>query len=244
MPLDTAVIHRFHSVLVDEIRREAPEYLEEPFTVAEIYQSLVPYRTHRDRIGVELNGDYEAALLRLLGGEGDLLALESDAARHRIQRELESSNPNTGVYREFAAVQVHLNPDEIPEAGAESAAEPNEPELAMPSGRDAGGGAGKPGSDSGSSDSSSEPKRPGPEPTGSKAAGPRAQIAAPNGQRKARGAPPSECPDCGSGLPDRDTLRFCPYCGANVFIMPCGDCGEVLERDWSYCIACGSATDD
>jgi hypothetical protein len=114
MPLDREILNRFHQVLVDEIRQTSPEYLSGEFTVAEIYQKLVPYGVHRDRIGVEMNGDYEDALLRLLAGEGDYLKIQSDPARKRIQRELESSNPNSGIYREFAAVGVRLNADRIP----------------------------------------------------------------------------------------------------------------------------------
>jgi hypothetical protein len=114
MPLDRKILSRFHQVLVDEIRQLSPEYLSGEFTVAEIYQKLVPYGAHRDRLGVEMNGDYEDALLRLLAGEGDYLAIQSEPARQRIRRELESSNPNSGIYREFAAVGVRLNADRIP----------------------------------------------------------------------------------------------------------------------------------
>ena len=44
MPHMTDILERFHQVLVREIRDLRPEYLTEPFTVAEIYQDLVPYR--------------------------------------------------------------------------------------------------------------------------------------------------------------------------------------------------------
>jgi hypothetical protein len=104
------ILDNFFSALVGEIRARKPDYLREPFTVAEIYQNLVPYRTHRDRIGVEMNADYEDALLRLLAGEGDLLVLESDTARGEIETELRSSNPNTLMYRDYAAAMVRLNP--------------------------------------------------------------------------------------------------------------------------------------
>ena len=113
-PLTSEVLSRFHRTLVEEIQAHRPEYLTRPFTVAEIYQDLVPYRTHRDRIGVEMNGDYEDALLRLLAGEGDYLRLESDHARRELQGELESSNPNTGLFREFAAADVRLNQARLP----------------------------------------------------------------------------------------------------------------------------------
>ncbi len=114
MPLDRDLLTRFHRVLVEEIRETAPEYLSGEFTVAEIYQKLVPYGVHRSRLGVEMNGDYEDALLRLLAGEGEYLRIQSDPARQRIKRELESPNPNTGIYREFAAVGVRLNADRVP----------------------------------------------------------------------------------------------------------------------------------
>lgn len=103
------VLERFHRALIEEIQTQRPEYLTAPFTVAEIYQNLVPYGSHRDRIGVEMNGDYEDALIRLLAGEGGYLILDSEPALRDLRAELEVSNPNTGLYREFAAVDVRLN---------------------------------------------------------------------------------------------------------------------------------------
>ncbi len=103
------VLERFHRALIEEIQTQRPEYLTQPFTVAEIYQNLVPYGSHRDRIGVEMNGDYEDALVRLLAGEGGYLILDSEPALRNLRAELDTPNPNTGVYREFAAVDVRLN---------------------------------------------------------------------------------------------------------------------------------------
>jgi hypothetical protein len=110
------VLRRFHRALVREIQASNPELLGSPFSVAEIYQNLVPYRTHRDEIGVEMNADYEHALLRLLAGEEDYLTIESRTARQEIREELKSPNPNTALYRDFAAADVRLNPEKIDEA--------------------------------------------------------------------------------------------------------------------------------
>jgi hypothetical protein len=121
MPEPRQLLDRLHRSLVEEIRASHPDYLRSSFTVAEIYQNLVPYRTHRDRIGVEMNGDYEDALLRLLAGEGDYLVLESEPARRRIESELRSPNPNTTIYREFAAAGVRLNPALIPPGSEQEA---------------------------------------------------------------------------------------------------------------------------
>jgi len=112
---DQEILSRFHRALVRQIYARNPDHLESPFTVAEIYQNLVPYRTHRDEIGVEMNADYEHALLRLLAGEGDFLTLESKTARQEIREELDSPNPNTGMYRDFAAADVRLNSDNLRE---------------------------------------------------------------------------------------------------------------------------------
>ena len=110
------ILTRFHEALVGALRERDPDQLSRPFTVAEVYQDLVPYGAYRDILGVEMNGDYEHALLRLLAGEGDFVELESEHALREIQEELESVNPNTGLYREFAAVDVRLNPSKIPPA--------------------------------------------------------------------------------------------------------------------------------
>jgi hypothetical protein len=238
MPLDRKVVERFHQVLLEEIREDAPEYLNGPFTVAEIYQSLVPYRTHRDRIGVELNGDYEDALLRLLAGEGDFLRLDSDPARERIRREISSTNPNTGIYREFAAVSVRLNPERIPSSSLDEARngraeEGPRSEPALPledapvehpeeAGSTTGG---HPGGESRSADDG-----PAAQPTPGDE-GPVLTAAA---------VPDGNCPECEAPLPDRDALRYCPFCGVNVFVKPCDECGEVLERSWRFCVACGT----
>lgn len=252
-----SLVERFFHVLVEEIRDSAPEYLEAPFTVAEIYQSLVPYRTHRDRIGAEMNGDYEDALLRLLGGEGDFLDLDSDTARERIRLELRSSNPNTGLYREYAAVRVRLNAEAIPEeldgaAHGEPDASSGQTELAVEDAQASEGEGGEertepvrafdrllgrqeaPG-DAPSVEADPTSRAHEPEPV------PQQVDADTNVEREMSADAPATCPDCRQALPERDSLRFCPFCGVNVLETPCDACGEVLQRRWSFCLACGTA---
>ncbi|HSR41534.1 MAG TPA: zinc ribbon domain-containing protein [Longimicrobiales bacterium] len=218
MTLDTGqTAERMMRVLVDEIRQRRPELLEKPFTVAEIYQDLVPYRTHRDRIGVEMNGDYEDALLRLLAGEGEYLEVQSEAARRELRKELESVNPDTGLYREFAAVEVRLDPDRIEDLdelpSLEVASDPG-PE------RDAGRRrAIAPGAAADRTGWSLAEAGEGPE---------------------GEGGEPGSCRWCQEPLPDRDDLRFCPFCGAGVNVVPCPDCGAELDEEWRFCVACGT----
>lgn len=290
---------RFHAALVDELSLRRDGKLDAPFTVAEIYQHLVPYRTHRDAIGVEINGDYEDALLRLLAGEGGYLRLESDPVREELQDELKRSNPNTGLFREFAALEVYINPasvgsqtesapasvgskgsrpalelelpqsedapeDAPPHAGPEGVAEaarspagqtnsqPAHPAKSQPA---------DPAKSQPTGPATSLPTGPAPSPParttqsqtsqgGRAMEGPDTKLrmsgspadAGVSGGPVASEAVPSHCPDCAKPLPARASVRFCPFCGVNVHVVPCSECGEELERSWSYCVACGTAT--
>jgi hypothetical protein len=243
------VLERFHRALIEEIQTQRPEYLTGRFTVAEIYQNLVPYGSHRDRIGVEMNGDYEDALIRLLAGEGGYLILESDPALRDLRAELETPNPNTGLYREFAAVDVRLNQeyldlsavaiDELPKLVEEldaqdpvsmaelapSSSAPS-PDLGIvPAGVDIFDG----------------------EPDVTPSASP-APIA--DGSKTVDfelDEPPPRpitdtgaCAWCRATLPERDNLNFCPFCGTDLKLVPCGACGEELQPDWRFCVACGT----
>jgi hypothetical protein len=217
-----AVVARFHAVLLEEILARRPEYLHEPFTVAEIYQNLVPYGTHRDRIGVEMNGDYEDALLRLLAGDGGYVFLESAPALRALREEMASSNPNTGLYREYAAVDVRLNPAF----------------LSMGRGSSLGAGAHRSDPEPVSvEDLAPEPPyggtpqaaRPGPAGAATRASGSPAPRPAPD-----------NCPWCRAELPPRPKLNFCPFCGTDVHVVPCPGCGEELDPEWRFCIACGT----
>jgi hypothetical protein len=202
---ESELLERFHRTLIEEIQTQRPEYLTGPFTVAEIYQNLVPYGSHRDRIGVHINGDYEDALLRLLAGEGGYLVLESEPALRELRAELKTPNPNTGLYREFAAVDVRLNRTMLDFAAVEVEAV--------------------------------EPSR--------TAAAPIEVVPAAVDVFQDRAAAPSEetkraCQWCRAELPPRANINFCPFCGTDLKVVPCRECGEELEPSWRFCVACGT----
>jgi len=265
------VLGRFHRALVREIHKRNPEHLNAPFSVAEIYQNLVPYRTHRDEIGVEMNADYEHALLRLLAGEGDFLTIESKTARQELRDELDSPNPNTGLYRDFAAADVQLNPekldveflDELAQSGSAPTTDDEEPmevegmdEDAVVEEFDAEGASG------------GEYERLEVEPLGANLGSVEEEEvedldsevvpvevsvqdddsgvvdADPvEGEMNEGGVdlPPFEnCPWCRETLPQQARVRFCPFCGSNIHLVPCPACGEELRLNWRFCIACGT----
>lgn len=234
---------RFHDVLVDELRRTRPGRLGEPFTVADIYQQLVPYSTHRDRLGIEMNADYEDVLLRLLAGEGDFLEVESEHARERLEEEVRSSNPDTGLFREYAAVDVRLNEARVPESVADARGsipvdelaptpDPEEVDLEpggaddVPEAGDAGVGTPTAPTGNGSETHSGETEEDDRTSSSVEAAG--------------SDELPEACPWCREELPARKNLTYCPFCGTDVRLQPCVKCGETLEPGWLFCIACGT----
>lgn len=239
----TEVVDRLYEVLVEEIRSHRPDLLDEAFTVAEIYQNLVPYRTHRDRIGTEMNGDYEHALLRLLAGAGDYVKLESDTARRRFEEELESVHPDTGIYRNFAACEVRLNPERVPAAeageGVEGDGVPAAPgpsdavdaQLGSPAQEEAGDEA--PSSDRGEGTAGA------PGPREKEVSAPEVGDGTGDAERKTT-SDDAVCRWCRERLPLRNDLEFCPFCGSRVDLVPCPECGTELDEDWLFCVACGT----
>ena len=219
------VLERFHRALIEEIQTQRPEYLTGPFTVAEIYQNLVPYGSHRDRIGVDMNGDYEDALLRLLAGEGGYLVLESEPALRDLRAELDTPNPNTGLYREYAAVDVRLNQAYV-DLSARVVRESTsfiddlnaEDPIAM--------------ADLAPSEAGLET----------------IEIVPPGvdvfqeGTVQAPSAAPTACQWCRAELPVRENLNFCPFCGTDLKVVPCSACGEEIDPEWRFCISCGTET--
>jgi len=236
-------LQRFFHALVEALRERSPADLERPFTVAEIYQDLVPYRTHRDQLGVEMNGDYEHALLRLLAGEGGYLKLESDHALRDIRGELDEKAPNTTVYRDYAAVDVRIDPFVLRSGGGDPApAESNgseAPEVETPEDTPEEAPSAESAFFSGAAPMASEPE---PEPevevieVEEPAATPEPKGAAPADPAGADG----HCAWCRSELPTGRAVHYCPYCGQDQSQLPCRSCGEALESDWQFCITCGA----
>jgi predicted RNA-binding Zn-ribbon protein involved in translation (DUF1610 family) len=98
--------------LVQNVRNGYPQYLSQPVEVSELYQTLIPYRHNRTELEIETNQDYEAALCQLLSGERGY-ANGDPAMQEAMRRELASPNPNTAVFRDFAAARVTLTAEAV-----------------------------------------------------------------------------------------------------------------------------------
>jgi hypothetical protein len=196
-----------------------------PVTVGEIYQTVVPYRTVRGDLGFAELAAYEHTLLRLLAGERDYVSIDQEGVQEEMRRELRSPNPILGVYRDYADVGAHVNPniqvrtDPSP-TGPPPAAPPLPGPAASSSARTVDGWP------------SVGPARP----SASAATAPRREVPP---------APPAparpSCPGCRSTLPEGRDARFCPFCGKCLKPVPCASCGASVEPEWSFCADCGAA---
>lgn len=103
-------LDRLFRRLVVNIRAEYPQYLTSPFPVAEVYQSVVPYRTNRNELGIEMHDDYELALTRLLAGEREYVS--GNAA---MQQALKGSSNGTSKisYRNYAASLIEISAEAV-----------------------------------------------------------------------------------------------------------------------------------
>lgn len=243
----------FHR-LVSNIRHRHSEYLTLPFTVQELYETLIPYRHHRRELGIETNQDYEIAMTRLLSGERDFL-LTDPSMRDQLKAEIESRNMDPGAFREFATSKVSLAPEALRRIRALTA-----------SGEEVGA-------------ASSQPPAPGAGPQSASASAPTAAHAAPAPSaasdvapasspsinatfpvsapppspaptESARSAPvslstfmnvavPEGCRFCGGTLPEGRVSTYCPHCGNNLSVSRCPACGSELEKGWKFCSTCG-----
>lgn len=253
------MVAQLHRTLIDAMRRSRPASLHRPVTVAEIYQDLVPYKTARSEIGFDLNADYEHTLLRLLAGEGDFARIEPREVRDKLRLELESPNPDVGLFRNYAACDVWVNVqgsdvddvdiEEIedaasweqelvqadPAASAEAIAaaldgDYEEPIIEFVAEEEA------------------DIEEIAPirfrAPTPFEIATEEGGTEKPVRPLAPRHAPPdlmeaSNCVFCGGDLPAGRMVNFCPFCGSDQSQQPCPSCGELLEPLWRFCVACG-----
>ena len=228
-------IDRIFRLLVETIRSQEPELLSRPFEVADLYQSLLPYRLHRRELGLETNSDYEMALLRLLSGERGYL-VGDDEMQEALRRELTTPNPDPGAFRAYAMSHVSLAADAVRrlEQGVVRSAAPVP--SAVPS------RAAQPSGAPMSPRPTSPPAAAAPviAPMRSPVSSPSHQsnMAAPTRSTTAE-ALGGRCRYCSGALPQGRRLTFCPHCGQNLTVQHCPACNTELEVGWKFCTTCG-----
>src|SRR5215467_3751612 len=105
-------LDRMYRHLVRTIRSRFPQYLTQPFDVAELHQNILPYRHYRRELGLETNEDYEIVLTELLSGARDYLVVD-DRMRDALCAELASTNPDPSAFKKFASASITLSPSAL-----------------------------------------------------------------------------------------------------------------------------------
>jgi predicted RNA-binding Zn-ribbon protein involved in translation (DUF1610 family) len=254
----------FHR-LVNNIRSRNPAHLTLPFTVAELYEQIVPYRHNRRELGIETNQDYEVAVTRLLSGERGYL-LGDESMQESLRRELEAHDPDVSTFREFATAEVSISPNALQGVGVpprrSARSEGGAPAITGAAGAATSGSAATAATagsaarrDVAASDAASDQEA-------SREHGSRVEIgrtrqAAPvseevravpaavaldaSGIPSTGFSPDAGCRFCGATLPEGKQVKFCPNCGQNLSINRCPACGSEIEAGWKFCITCGRA---
>jgi hypothetical protein len=250
-------LDRMYRHLVRTIRSKFPQYLSQPFDVAELYQTILPYRHHRRELGLETNEDYEITLTELLSGARDYV-IADDRMRDALRAELASVNPDPSAFKQFASATVALSPNALRslESGPDDPTTPLRP-VAVPEVRSVGEGGRTAEFEAVRATHAEEARAAkaaaGGAERGASAAAPLAQrrstpaelpppTTAPSGARAVTPEPGATCRWCNEALPPGRAITFCPHCGQNLTTMNCPACGSELEVGWKFCAVCGRPT--
>ncbi|HEX5387147.1 MAG TPA: zinc ribbon domain-containing protein [Gemmatimonadales bacterium] len=236
-------LERFFRHLVATLAAADPARLEAPLSIAELQQSILPYRTHRRALGVASSEDYEVLVLRLSAGEGGFARTEPAEIQARFKLELTGSNPDLALLERHGDALVSLSVAAI--RGALSAdphaayappapvqerthapAHAHAPPVHIPSPVDPG------------LEDEREPELDIAEPL------PLDAVLTPAAAAPAPETPDSDAPMClycGATLPGGRQVNFCPQCGQNQAGLHCPSCQGEIELGWRHCIVCGAA---
>jgi hypothetical protein len=225
-------LDRMYRHLVRTIRSKYPQYLTQPFDVAELHQNILPYRHHRRELGLETNEDYEIALSELLSGARDYLIVD-DRMRDALRAELATTNPDPSTFKQFANASVALSPNALRSLSIgpdEEAPRVSSPVVGRTSERMA------------VNAPAARPLTPAPLPPLPPPPAAAASTPAPEPSITPRPVVPQageRCRSCNEALPAGRAITFCPHCGQNVTTMNCPACGSELEVGWKFCPTCG-----
>jgi hypothetical protein len=109
-------LERFFAQLVRNLADLNPARLRQPLTLAEIRESIIPYRANRRALKLESSEDYELIIIRLCAGEGGLAITEPEEAHADFVREVESPNPDLTIVEKHRKAVVGLDPRAVAKA--------------------------------------------------------------------------------------------------------------------------------
>ena len=86
-----------------------PGRARQPLTVAELRDSIVPYRANRKALQLESSEDYELALMQLCAGERGFARMEAEEVGKQFADELGSPNPDLSLLRQHETALLTLD---------------------------------------------------------------------------------------------------------------------------------------
>jgi hypothetical protein len=259
-------LDRMYRHLVRVIRSRFPQNLVQPFTVADLNQTILPYRLHRRELGLETNDDYELALTELVSGSRDYLIVD-DKLRDTLGAALAEVNPDPSAFKQFAQSIVALSPSALrsldigldesakpalstPAAVPRTASVPQAPPSPPPAPRAAASSerpkqrpaappAAPPPPSPPQPPAEAAPPAPTPKATPAAMPTPTTTTKTSGGVRVVVPQAGDRCRSCSEPLPTGRPITFCPHCGQNVTTLNCPACGSELELGWKFCPSCG-----
>lgn len=102
-------LERLVNRIVNNVLASDPARLRRPVTLAELRDTIVPYRANRRALELETSEDYELVLLRFCAGEGDFARMQDREIGKEFADELQSPNPDLGLLRRHEKAAVNLD---------------------------------------------------------------------------------------------------------------------------------------
>src|SRR3954470_13884932 len=103
----------FFAQLVHNLAAINPARLRQPMTLAELRESVIPYRANRRALQLESSEDYELVVMRLCAGEGGFAITEPEEAQTDFVNELSSPNPDLTIVERYRKAVVALDPRSV-----------------------------------------------------------------------------------------------------------------------------------
>jgi hypothetical protein len=259
-------LDRMYRHLVRVIRSRFPQHLAQPFTVADLNQTILPYRLHRRELGLDTNDDYEITLTELVSGSRDYLIVD-DQLRDTLGAALGEVNPDPSAFKQFAQAVVALSPSALrsldigldesaalpsasptpaephaapaPAPRAAAAPPPQRPKQRPAAPPAAPPAPGPPPVSPPRPAAEAAPQAPTPKTTPAAIPTPTTTTKTSGGVRVVVPKAGDRCRSCSEPLPTGRPITFCPHCGQNVTTLNCPACGSELELGWKFCPSCG-----
>jgi Double zinc ribbon len=112
-------LERLVRQLVDNLSAIDPARLRQPVTLADVRDTIVPYRANRRVLQLESSEDYELVLMRLCAGEGGFAHTESEEIAREFADEVASPNPDLSLLQRREKAVLTLNARALPQAASD-----------------------------------------------------------------------------------------------------------------------------